>query len=345
LRIDVDAHVDETEETWSRIADDEARFRPVTVAAGGRTWLWPGRTRPRHERSDEKTGTTEATRTLRDLDARVRRMDDLGIDVQVVYPTFFLTAPSDRSDVELALVHSYNRWMADATERTNGRMRWVVVPPYLSMDAALKEIAWAKEHGACGIFKHGTEQNRPASDPYFFPVYEAASALDMPICMHAGSGDPTNVSPINPRLHAISACLDLVGAGTPERFPQLRTGWIECGASWIPFVWQDIVARQRARSWGSSIRKIAGRTDIEIGPDLFPRFRFYSSCETTDDLDYILAFGTEDSLLLGTDYGHSDQSAEMRVHQVIEDRVEAGTLSADVARKLLGENARRFYGL
>jgi predicted TIM-barrel fold metal-dependent hydrolase len=193
--------------------------------------------------------------------------------------------------------------------------------------------------------KHGTEQNRPASDPYFFPVYEATGNLDMPICMHAGSGDPTGVSPVNPRLHAISACLDLVGAGIPEQFTDLRAGWIECGASWIPFVWQDIVARDRAKSWGSAIRKTAGRTTIDIGPDLFRRFRFYSSCETTDDLDYILGFGTEDSLLLGTDYAHSDQSAEMRVHEVIERRVTDGALSADVARKLLFDNARRFYGL
>jgi predicted TIM-barrel fold metal-dependent hydrolase len=219
------------------------------------------------------------------------------------------------------------------------------VPPYLSTRAALEEIAWAKERGACGVMKRGTEQNRPASDPYFFPIYEAVSDLDLPICMHAGSGDPTATSPVNPRLHAISACLDLVGAGIPEKFPELRTGWIECGASWIPYVWQDIVARQRAQSWGSSIRKIAGRVGIEVGPDLFRRFRFYSSCESTDDLDYILGYGTEDSLLLGTDYGHSDQSAEMRVHHVIDERVAAGALSADVARKLLGGNARRFYAL
>ena len=303
MRIDCDAHVDETEETWAHIPDDAARCRPVTVEADARMWMWPGRSRPRHVRSDAKTGTTEATRTLRDVDARIRHLDAVGIDVQVLYPTFFLSAPSDRSEVELALCRSYNRWMADATERSDGRLRWVVVPPYLSIDAAIAEISWGCERGACGVMKRGTEQNRPASDPYFYPIYEAASALDVPICMHAGSGDPTGTSPVNPRLHAISACLDLVGAGVPERFPELRTGWIECGASWIPFVWQDIVARQRSQTWGSSIRKIEGRTEIDLGPDLFQRFRFYSSCETTDDLTYILSFGTADSLMLGTDYG------------------------------------------
>ena len=345
MRIDCDAHVDETEETWSRIADNLSHARPLTVDVGSRMWTWPGRTRPRHVRDDAKTGTTEATRTLRDVDARVRHLDELGIDVQVLYPTFFLSAPSDRAEIEVALCQSYNRWMAESCQRSNGRLRWVVVPPYLSVDAALEEIAWAKAQGACGVMKHGTEQNRPASDPYFSPIYAVASDLDLPICMHAGSGDPTALSPVNPRLHAISACLDMVGAGIPEKFPHLRCGWIECGASWIPYVWQDIVARNRAQSWGSSIRKIAGRTSIDVTPDLFRRFRFYSSCETTDDLDYILTYGTEDSLLLGTDYGHSDQSSDIRVHELIESRVASGQLAAATARKLLFENACRFYGL
>jgi hypothetical protein len=272
-------------------------------------------------------------------------MDERGVDLQVIYPTFFLSCPSDKPDIELELCRAYNRWMADSTERSNGRLRWVVVPPYLSTDAALAEIEWGKDHGACGVLKRGTEQNRPASDPIFHPFYEAAEDLGMPICMHAGSGDPTGVSPVNPRLHAISACLDLVGAGTPEKFPNLRFGWIECSASWIPYVWQDIVARQNAGSWGSRIRNIDGRESIDIDNDLFRRFRFYSSVETTDDIEYLLGFGLEDNLLLGSDYGHSDASAVARVHDEIERRAGHGALTAEIVRKLTSENANTFYGL
>src|SRR5262249_32133294 len=164
---------------------------------------------------------------------------------------------------------------------SNGRMRWVVVPPYLRMDKALEEIRWAKEHGACGILKMGTEHNRNAADSYFFPVYEEASRLDLPICMHAGSGDPEAVSPVSPRLHTISACIDLVGGGIPERFPKLRVGWIECSASWIPFMWQDMVAREQKQDWGSRLRLVEGRApdSIKLDKSLFNRFRFYSSAE------------------------------------------------------------------
>ncbi len=345
LRIDCDAHVDETEDTWAFMEESERRFRPVTVDAGGRTWLWPGRTRPRHVRSDSKTGTTEATRTLRDVEARLRHLDELGIDIQVLYSTFFISAPSDRPDVELALCRSYNRWIATATEGSQGRLRWAAVLPLLSMEKALDELRWAKDHGACGVMKRGTEQNRPASDPYFFPLYEEASRLNVPICMHAGSGDPTGVSPVNPRLHAISAFFDLVGAAIPERFPDLRVGWIECGASWIPFMWQDMVARNRAQSWGSNIRGTEGRAGIQLDQDLFRRYRFYVTCETVDDLPYILKFGMEDNLLIGSDYAHSDQSAELRAHEIIERKGSDGEFSMEVARKIVDDNPRRFYAL
>lgn len=348
MRIDCDAHVDECEDTWSFMTESEAGFKPATVKVEGRRmWLWPGRTRVRHERSDEKTGTTEARRTLRDLDGRLRDMDKLGIDVQVIYPTFFLTTCSTRPDIELALTRSYNRWMADATERAKGRLRWVVILPWLSPEKALAEMKWAKDHGACGVSKMGTEHNRGASDPYFFPMYEEASRLNMPICMHAGSGDPTQTSPVAARLHTISACVDLIGGGVPERFPDLRVGWIECSASWIPFMWQDMVAREQKQNWGSGIRNVEARAEnsLKIDKNLFRRFRFYSSTETTDDLPYILKLGLEDNLLLGTDYTHSDQSAVLNVHQIIEQRGEDGIISKEVARKLSETNAQRFYGL
>src|SRR5690242_18107422 len=123
MRIDCDAHVDECEDTWSFMTDVEAGFKPDTVSVRGRRmWAWPGRTRVRHERSDEKTGTTESKRTLRDIPGRIADMDRLGIDVQVIYPTFFLTTCSTQAEIELALTRSYNRWMASATERSKGRL-------------------------------------------------------------------------------------------------------------------------------------------------------------------------------------------------------------------------------
>jgi predicted TIM-barrel fold metal-dependent hydrolase len=78
-------------------------------------------------------------------------MDELRVDVQVLYPTLFLHALTNRPEVELALCKSYNRWIAAMTEKSRGRLRWVAVLPLLSIDRAVEELRWAKDRGACGI--------------------------------------------------------------------------------------------------------------------------------------------------------------------------------------------------
>jgi hypothetical protein len=49
--------------------------------------------------------------------------------------------------------------------------------------------------------------------------------------------------------------------------------------------------------------------------------------------------------MIGTDYSHADQSAEMQALDIIEQRGETGEIPAPVARKILDDNPRRFYGL
>jgi predicted TIM-barrel fold metal-dependent hydrolase len=84
---------------------------------------------------------------------------------------------------------------------------------------------------------------------------------------------------------------------------------------------------------------------VNFADDLFRRNRIYVACQTNDDLPYILKYGTEDNLMIGTDYSHADQSAEIRALDVIEERGEKDEIPATVARKILNDNPRRFYGL
>ena len=78
------------------------------------------------------------------------------------------------------------RWLAEKCAPTNGRLQWAAVLPLLQPDKAVEELRWAKEHGACGIFKRGFDLDRKVTDPHFFPVYEEASALELPLCIHTG---------------------------------------------------------------------------------------------------------------------------------------------------------------
>jgi len=50
------------------------------------------------------------------------------------------------------------------------------------------EAKLAKENGAVGIFLRGSERDLLLRDSYFFPRYDAASRLDLPICIHSATG-------------------------------------------------------------------------------------------------------------------------------------------------------------
>jgi len=348
MRIDVDAHIDETEATWDYLQPGEEEFRPYCVDPPvppipgdkrvHRLWMIDGQPKLRRWRDDERTGTTLATRELRDVDARIRDMDELRIDVQVLYPTMFLGGFTGRPEVELALSRSYNRWLSNGTEKSRGRLRWVALLPMMSMDKAVEEARWAKEHGAVGVMKKGYEVGRTASDPYFFPLYEALSDLDIPLCIHTGTGNPPSDGiglDLGGRFNAISAFTDFVIADIPGRFPRLRVGWIETGASWVPFLHADLMAKNLKRTF----------LPFDLKADLFRRNRFFVACDSTDDIPYILQFGTEDSLVVGTDYTHADQSAELEALDIIEQKAASGAFRPEVARKIVDDNPRRLYGL
>jgi predicted TIM-barrel fold metal-dependent hydrolase len=261
--------------------------------------------------------------------------------VQVLYPTVFIRSKFvGRPDVELALTRSYNRWMGARTEGSRGRLRWVAVLPLLTMDAAIEELRWAKDHGACGVFKKGVEcESRKISDPYFFPLYEEASRLDVPICIHTGSDGPSPLSPT--ALDAVVAFQPWLTARIPERFPGLRVGFIEAGASWVPFLVSIHAASDRRLHHQTS----GVYQPVDPQRPLLRDSNIFVACQSQDDLPYILQFGMEDNLVVGTDYTHADQSAELMALDVIEQRGATGQIPFEVARKILDDNPRRFYGL
>lgn len=346
--IDADAHIDEHEDTWSFLEEPFKALAPVTVhrnegSAPVRYWMLEGQLRRRPIRDDKHTGSVEATRSLMDVPLRLRHMDELGIDVQVLYPSFFLRAPSDRPDLELALCRSYNRWLADRCGKSRGRLRWVAVLPTLNMDETVKEIRFARDHGAAGVLKKGIEcSDRLAADPYFYPIYETASEAGLAVLVHQGSGDPsyTDVSRQfggmwHQVLPVIDACNSLAANGIPDRFPKLRVGFIEAGSMWVPYVINDLQTRNA---------RMKERL-FQYKEDLFRASRFFVTYQTPEDLPMLLQYGLEDSLVLGTDYSHTDHSMELRAHQVMRDRAAKGEVSATVVRKMLEDNPKKLYGL
>ena len=345
--IDADAHVLETPETWRHIADSERHFAPMVVnrtagraerglsgAAVEEYWIVDGRVLPKE---DNVGRDTEAgAREMRDIPARLAHMDALGVDIQVLYPTLFLRPVTVNISLEHALCRGYNRWLADIWARAPDRLRWVAAPPVLSLDKAADELAFAKDHGAVGVFLRGLECDRQLSDPYFFPLYEAAARLDLAVCIHSATNSPTmhDLFLHDPgfnkfKLATIGAFHVLVFHGVPARFPGLRWGFIEVSSQWIPYVLNDLALRFKRRG-------------AALGEDVLARNNIYVACQVTDDLPYVLGYSGEDHLVIGTDYGHADTATEIEALRKLK---EDGGVPARVVDKILDDNARALYAL
>jgi predicted TIM-barrel fold metal-dependent hydrolase len=296
-----------------------------------------GFTAPRGGPNEEMSGynkTSAATRTLADVQARIRHMDELGVDVQVLYPTLFLTEQTSRARTEVALCRSYNRWLADIWEQSDNRLRWAAVLPLLDMKESLNQLRWSVEHGACCIFMRGFEGRRTLSDPYFYPLYDEGQRLNVPVCVHAGCANTAYRELAREtfsvaKIPVISSFHAILTNGIPDRFPQLRFGFIEAAATWLPYVITDL-------------RRRLAREGKDLSDNPLKDNRMYVTCQTNDDLPFILKYAGEDNLVIGSDYGHSDTSSEL---DALRNLHETTPVSPEVIKKILEDNPRALYGL
>jgi predicted TIM-barrel fold metal-dependent hydrolase len=252
----------------------------------------------------------------------------------VIYPSALLYPTQPRPEVETAVYGAYNRWLADKTSGTGGRLRWAYLPPVLSMDKAVAELKWAKDHGACAVFKKGVDYDRSASHPYFFPLYAEAERLNLPICFH--TSPHTYISDIGettPFLHLtpVSAFLTLASDGIPSMFPRLRWGFIEAGAAWVPYALKEVARTQKTK-------------EADFESSFLRTNRLFVAADTEDELRPLVErYGGADWLMMATDYGHLLR--EMHAHQVIVDRGKTGEVPPEAVDCIVSENARVLYGL
>jgi uncharacterized protein len=366
--IDADTHIAEPIEMWNFLNPEWYPRRPVIVQVpedtlyGGvdRMWLIDGQIYPKPAgrggnflvtptaQSNVRNRVDVKARELLDLQMRFEDMVATKVNTQVVYPTLFLAYLTHDAAYEVELCKAYNRFLADVWSKADGKIRYVVIPPLRDIDASVAELRFGKEHGACGVFFRGIEGDKTLDDPYFFPVYEEAQSLGLPICIHQGQGAPAlnNLIDIrrshtftHGRLPPIVAFRNLVANKIPEEFPRLRWGFIETGASWIPFAMYQLRGTLRAQEdfWG---------------PRLFDKYNMWISYEVEEDLPYLLKYVGEDHIVVGTDYGHhtpgttdrlsADPSAQ--VHLVTQMRTRED-ISSGTAERILRDNPSALYGV
>ena len=355
--IDADAHVVETERTWDFLDASDQKYRPLLVPSPDPKKQWwiiddkvrgfrfPTLTEMELAEASRRAGrhmeTPDAAREMDDVELRLRHLDELGIDVQVLHNTIFIEQVTDRPDTEIALCWSWNRWLGDIWRQGRGRLLWSCVPSTLSIPHALEQIRFGKEHGAVTVLMRPIEGHRLMFDPYFYPIYEEASRLDMAIAVHIANANPYLAdllrTPYDPlaggvsrfRLWDVGFCQGLIMSQLPRLFPDLRWGFIESAAQWVPWVHNECVRRAEARGY-------------PLPEDFWAAYKVYVTCQNDDDIPYIVKYCGERTLVIGTDYGHTDPSSEVDAIAIFKERTD---IDAGLKEKILYENPKTLYGL
>ena len=354
--IDADAHVVETEHTWDYMEPADAKYRPVIMYPKGQEkggfWYCDGKLRRRiqhvvtskeleavSQRLGRNVAVPDGTIGMEDVPARVRHMDQLEVDVQVLHASIFIEQVADREDVEIAICKGWNRWLADIWKQGGGRLRWSCILPLKTMDVALEELRYCHDNGACAVFLRCIEGTRLLQDPYFYPLYEEASNLRMAMVVHVGNANEQNCELLSQhnseggafwklRANMAGACHALIASEMMKQFPNLHYSFLESSSQWVPFVINDLRKRVGHR------RKLAD--------NILKDHRVWVACETSDDLPFVLKYAGEENLVIGTDYGHSDQSSEI---EAIRNLRALGDIDPAVIDRMIDDNPRALYSL
>jgi len=345
--IDADAHVIENDHTWGYLPDDMKRYAPAILdqlsgALGqtnrgnvSRQWVMCETHIQPWDRNVNLDQTDEESRNLTNVDKRLAHMDELQIDAQILYPTIFLSPCARDAVGEYALYHAYNCWLADIWKAAPTRLPWAAMAPLNSLHRLREELEFCKANGAVSVFVRPFECERMVFDSYFWPLYEAAQELDLAITFHAGNGSYQNHKFLEPdnfakfKLAMIASFHGLLEFEVPKRFPEVKWGFIEASASWVPYALKDAATRLARKGKRLSANPLADNN-------------IYVTVEVTDDIPYIIDRAGDDNLVVGTDYGHTDTSAEIEALRILR---EGGQVPAASVDKILGPNAARLYGL
>jgi uncharacterized protein len=358
--IDADTHIIEPGAMWDEFPAELYDRRPVLLKAPSDTlyrafnafWLIDGNIVPKSAGKGSaflsspsamdaqvvRTDIELPVRECTDPTLRIRDLDERGAEVEVIYSTLFGSNLTADPELDTALCWAYNRFMARVWKEGKGRLRWTAVLPLTSIDASIEQTHYSKENGAVGVYVRGVEGNHSLAEPYFFPLYQVANDIDFPICIHTGAGSPTISSVFDVRIshtlpHSrmlpLMAFRDILANRVPERFPNLKWGFIESGASWVPYLIHQL---------RRSTNVMQGRD----GPALFRDNNLWIACEADEDLSMLLQYIDEDHVFIGSDYGHQDQSFEDNMTRKMRARSDVPT---SVIEKILCTNARAFYPL
>ncbi|HEX9880781.1 MAG TPA: amidohydrolase family protein, partial [Candidatus Binatia bacterium] len=270
---DADAHVNLSPRMWEDLPAEYQVRRPRPVRAGdaddigryGSGWMIDGRIIPRPTgRGAQPANTPQAileefgaprdrkefpigSRDLSDPEARLRDLDRMGIDYQVLFPSTLYTRMTSDPGFENALWCSYNRYMGRQCRSNPERLKWAGLLPLRDTRKALAALEEIQALGASAAVVFGTVGELPLSHPGFTPVWDEFYRTGLPLCVHMGMSYP----PFEDLCHNIFSAHSIgmglpgqlgfaavVGQGMLDRYPDLKVAFLEFGAEWLLYMVQ-----------------------------------------------------------------------------------------------------------
>jgi len=281
---------------------------------------------------------------------RIKEMDRDGVDAEVIFG--ILGGASKMQDVEAAnhMLYIYNNWLKEFCSHYPDRQIGLACIPYGDVDAAVVEVYRTAKMGLKGIEVSCSWDMEPMWHPCWEPLWKAVNDVQLPLHFHTfpttapraremTSGQVrraamfTGVSAFQMGLIHILAAM--MGAGVFERYPNLRVSFGESGIGWIPYAldrmdfefedrFRDLMKLKPSEYWQRQC-KATFQFD-PIGPKLV----------NTNNLM------TEDTLMWGSDYPHTDGIWPESTKYINE---QFAGLTPEQIQKITCDNAAKFYNL
>jgi predicted TIM-barrel fold metal-dependent hydrolase len=335
---DADAHLFETDGFYEGYADPDVRERLAALDTGSRGRDLAGsieRLRATHHAGDRASDAAGDVLLHKNLDAlgafdpgdRVAALDALGFQSQLIFTTTYLATLSqlDRGDdLELSAgaTRAHNRGMVDfcSVDRRLLPVGWV---PMASVAQAVELGREAIAGGVAAIMIPSICPRRQGpSHIGYDPLWAAAQDAGVPIVFHVGGGRPIvetykeNGLPPVPDFHGgddnftsvsymaipdapMQTLATMIFDGVLDRFPALRIGVIEQGASWLPG-WM----RAMDSAASAFIRNEERLQALSLRPSEFVTRQVRVTPYPHEDAGWIIRNAGPDICMFSSDYPH-----------------------------------------
>lgn len=282
-----------------------------------------------------------------DVEVVKRAMDAMGIDYAIMFPTPLLNIGIlPEIDVQAALMWAYACWLTERVLSREPRLKTMISLPFNDAEMSLRMVeTFGKDENVVG-FVVGSTFHHPVQSKKYMKIYGAIEELRKPIAFHSTYNWHDRLTEqfnkfltahgIGRTLYNIVHLANWTINGIPERFPDLKVVWIESGITWLPFLMQRLDAEYMMRSSEAPL--------LTKRPSEYMQEYYYTAqpLENTTHRKMLQAtfdiINAETQLLYASDYPHWDFDLPSSIYDL-------PFLNEQAKRNILGENARRLFGL